>query len=202
MSINDEQTVRDIYIEVKETSDGVRRELWQSSGWCIAAGVLMIILGLVAITQPLFATLAVELLFGWVLLVSSIVQFFYAFQTRKAGQVVLKLLLSVLYLIGGILLLSKPLVGILTLTLVLGINIFVVSVVQVIMAFQMRPASNWGWVLFSGVSGIILGILIWSQWPFNAPWVVGLLVGISLFFDGLWIIMFSAASSRIALQEL
>jgi uncharacterized membrane protein HdeD (DUF308 family) len=62
------------------------------------------------------------------------------------------------------------------------------------MAFQLRPAPNWGWVLLSGVSGIILRILIWNQWPFNAPWVVGLLVGTSLLFDGLWIIMFSLAA--------
>jgi uncharacterized membrane protein HdeD (DUF308 family) len=68
------------------------------------------------------------------------------------------------------------------------------------LAFQLRPASNWTWVLFSGIATIILGILIWSQWPFNAPWVLGLLTGISFFSTGIWKVMFSLAA-RSAINE-
>ena len=78
--------------------------------------------------------------------------------------------------------------GAIALSLILGITIFAQGALQVILAFGIRPARSWGWVLFSGILGIILGILIWSEWPFNAAWLIGLWVGISLLFNGIWMI--------------
>lgn len=93
---------------------------------------------------------------------------------------------------GGIIVLSNVLSGALTLTLILGITIFAQGVIQVILAFGIRPARNWSWVLCSGILEIILGIFIWSEWPFNAAWIIGLWVGISLLFNGIWIITLSS----------
>lgn len=178
---------------MKATDPEVRdRERTGGSGIDIVIGVLLVILGLIAIARPIYATIASTLVFGWLFVFAGITQIVYAFGSRGAGQLVWKLLLGVLYLGAGIVVLSNVFSGAIALTLILGITIFVQGALQVILAFGIRPARNWGWVLFSGILGIILGILIWSEWPFNAAWLLGLWVGISLLFNGIWMITLSS----------
>ena len=141
-----------------EISDQVR----VNPAWGIGIGILMIVLGMIAIARPFFASIASALVFGWIFMIAGIVQITYAFGSRKDGHIVWKLIIGVLYVLAGILIAANPLQGVLTLALVLGITIFMQSAIQVVMAFRMRPARNWGWVLLSGILGIILGIFIWS----------------------------------------
>lgn len=179
---------------MRATDPEVRdREQTGGSGIGIAIGVLMVILGIVAIARPVYATIASTLVFGWLFIVAGIAQIVYAFRSRGAGQIIWKLLLGVLYLGAGIIVLSNVFSGAIALTLVLGITIFVQGVIQVILAFEIRPARNWGWVLLGGILGIILGIFIWSEWPFNAIWLLGLWVGINLLSDGIWMITITSA---------
>lgn len=178
---------------MKTTDSEVRnRERSGGSPTSIVVGVLLVILGLISIARPLYATIASTLVFGWMFLIAGIIQVVYAFGSRGAGQAFWKSLLGVLYVLAGIVVLSNVFSGVLALTLVLGITIFFQGVMQVILAFGIRPARNWGWVLASGILGIILGIFIWSEWPFNAPWLIGLWVGISLLFNGIWMITLSS----------
>lgn len=177
----------------------VRQELRQGLGWTLALGILIAVLGAVAIVFPLVSTVTLTLFFGWLFIAGGIFKAVYAFQVHGVGSKIWRLVLAVLYVGAGILMLTYPLKGAFTLTLVLAITILVESVLEVIMAFQVRPAPNWGWMLISGVSGIILGILIWNQLPSSALWVIGLLVGINLLMSGLWITMFSL-SARHALR--
>ena len=174
---------------MRATDPEVRdRERTGGSGAAIVVGVLMVILGLVAIARPVYATIASTLVFGWLFIFAGIAQIVYAFGSRGAGQIIWKLLLGIFYLGAGIVVLSNILSGAIALTLILGITIFAQGVIQVILAFGIRPARNWVWVLVSGILGIILGIFIWSEWPFNAIWLIGLWVGISLLFNGIWMI--------------
>ncbi|WP_017659906.1 HdeD family acid-resistance protein [Baaleninema simplex] len=179
----------------------LREELRKNLGWAIALGVLIALLGVLALARPLFATLAATLIFGWLFVIGGVLRIVYAFQTRKSGQFWLKTLVGILSLVAGILLVTNLLEGVLTLTLILGIAIFLQGAIQTILAFQLRPAPNWGMVLLGGILSIILGILIWSQWPFNAPWVIGVLVGIALIFDGVWIAMFSMSTRQLLQDE-
>ncbi|MEB3355691.1 MAG: HdeD family acid-resistance protein [Synechococcales bacterium] len=162
----------------------------------IILGIVLIILGIVAIAEPFFASVVIELFFGWLLIIGGFIQFIYAFQSRHTGGILLKILVSLLALAVGIFLVLNPLQGVVSLTLVLGIYFFVDGVLRVIAAFQTKPAPRWGWMLFSGIASIILGILIWSQWPFNAAWVIGLLVGIGLIINGLTIAVAGVAPQR------
>ncbi len=165
-----------------------------ASGWGIAIAIVLIILGIVAIARPLYASIASAIAFGWLFAIAGVGQIIYAFQSRGAGHFVWKLLLGLLYLIAGIYLIASPVAGVLAFTLVLGVTIFVQSVIQVSMAFQMRPARGWGWVLFSGILGIILGIFIGSQFPFDAAWILGFWVGVNLLMDGIWMLSLSSAT--------
>jgi uncharacterized membrane protein HdeD (DUF308 family) len=160
-----------------------------SSGWTNAIAVLMIVLGFIAITFPFFATIATALMFGWIFIFAGIAQIAYAFQSRGAGQVVWKLILGFLYFLAGIFVIVNPLEGAFAFTLVLGITIFVQGVIQVSLAFQMRRISpNWGWMLLSGIIGIIFGIFVWSTSPLSAAWLIGILIGANLLFDGMWML--------------
>lgn len=171
-----------------------RKELKRRARWSIAIGVLMIILGIIAIVAPLLASIAVGLYLGWLFIVGGMFQATDAFQHHESGgSLVLKLLLGVLSVITGILLIVNPWAGVVSLTLIVGIYFFTDGVFRVFLAFRLKPAASWSWVLLNGILMIILGILIWSQWPFNATWVLGFFVGVGLLFSGITTIVFAAA---------
>ncbi|PAX59532.1 HdeD family acid-resistance protein [Brunnivagina elsteri] len=171
-----------------------------SSGWTTAIAVLMIILGIIAIAFPFLIGVASTLMFGWIFIFAGIIQIVYALQSRGAGQVIGKLILGLLYLFAGIFVVAKPLEGVLALTLVLGITIFVQGIIQVSMAFQLRrTAPNWIWMVVSGIIGIIFGIFIWSSFPFSAVWLIGTYIGVNLLFDGVWMLTVNSGQRR-ALQ--
>lgn len=160
-----------------------------SSGWMTAIAIVMIVLGIIAIAFPFFATIASTVLFGWIFIFAGIAQIIFAFQSRGAGQVVWKVILGMLYLLSGIFVIVKPLEGVLAFTIVLGFTIFLQGMIQVSLAFQMRWLSpNWGWMLVSGLMGIIFGIFVWSSSPLSATWLIGTLIGINLLFDGIWML--------------
>jgi uncharacterized membrane protein HdeD (DUF308 family) len=167
------------------------------SGWLVAIAIFTIGLGIFAISFPFFATVASTLVFGWIFIIAGIAQIVYAIQSKGVGQVVWKLILGLLYLVAGMFVLANPLGGVLVFTLVLGITIFVQGIIQVSMAFQTRRVSpNWGWMLASGIAGIILGIYIWSNVPASATWLLGTLIGVNLLFDGTWMLTLHSGQRR------
>ena len=179
-----------------------RQEMKAGLGWAIALGILMIVIGVVAVIEPFIAAIAITVFVGFVFLMYGIFHIIYAFSLRKlgAGWFVLQVLLGILYLMAGGVLLKRPFEGLVTLTLIAGILIFVDGVIQVINAFDMKPRYGWGWALFSGILGIILGILIWSEWPQSSAWVLGILVGVNLITNGLAVFM-TSTSIRSSLSE-
>ena len=165
----------------------------QSTTWSMVLGGLMMVLGLAAISLPLVTSLALTLWIGWLLVGNSIIKLIYAIQTRQQGSFWLKLLLAGLYLTAGIVLIINPLEGVLTLTLLLGSFLVAEGVVELLLAVQMRSRSNWLWLLLNALLTLSLGVFIWAEWPLDAPWVIGLLVGISFIASGLSRIMLSIA---------
>lgn len=183
-----------------DSNSTMQQQLRQSTGWGITIGIVLIILGIAAIALPLAATIAASLLFGWLFIIAGIAQLIYAFQSRREQYFLWKLLLGLLYLLAGVVVLSSPIITALTLTLILGISIFIQSVIEVFGAFQMRPDRGWGWVLFSGIVGIILGIFIWSEWPSSAIWFLGVWFGVNFLSDGIGLLM-HASRVRSALPN-
>lgn len=148
-------------------------------------GVLLIALGLAGILVPRVATLVTETWIALIILSAGFAKFGYAFQTRQDGGFIWKLLLSILYIGTGIMLFVNPLTGILTLTILLGGFLLSEGTFELILAFRLRPQQNWTWVLGNGIITLILGAMVWFQFPFNAPWLLGTLVGASVLFTGI-----------------
>jgi len=79
-----------------------------------------------------------------------------------------------------------------------AIYLSVEGVLEFVLSFELRPAPGAGWLLFDGIVTLVLAALIWSTWPSSALWVVGTLVGLSMFFSGITRLMFSMAVHRVA----
>ncbi len=163
-------------------------------GWLLTLGVILIIVGFAAICLPFIATLAVELLIGWVLVIGGIVKAIHSFSSQRWGQPFLRLIVALIYLAVGILMLVYPLQGVLTLTLVLAILFLLEGLFKIIAAVQLRAVLSWGWMFFSGILALIIGGLIWACWPSSAIWAIGLLVGINIIFGGWAMVMISLAA--------
>lgn len=157
----------------------------------LISGVLLSILGVVAIAAPSLSTLFTESWIAVILIFAGFTKLVYATQTRDQGGFIWKLLLSGLYIATGVMLFVYPFTGILTLTLLLGTFLLTEGTFELILAFKLRPQANWTWILTDGVITLVLGAMIWFQWPFNAPWLLGTLVGVSIIFTGVSRVMFS-----------
>jgi uncharacterized membrane protein HdeD (DUF308 family) len=173
------------------TNTNMSTDFKKEQNWSIVMGVLLIILGVVAIALPNVSTIVTETWIAFVLISAGTGKLIYAFQSRQQGGLIWKVLLSLLYIGVGIVLLVYPLSGTLTLTLLLGSFLLTEGVFELVLAFQLRSEQNWGWVLLNAIVTLLLGVMIWYQWPFDAPWLIGTLVGASIIFTGVSRVMMS-----------
>jgi uncharacterized membrane protein HdeD (DUF308 family) len=166
------------------------------SGWFVVLGVSLIILGIMAIALPTIASAMTVLFLGWILLIGGIVQGVHAFTAKQWRGFFVQALSALLYAFVGLLLLMNPLLGMFTLTIVLVAFLAVEGIFKIVMSFQVKESANWGWILFSGAVSLVLAILIWSQLPGDALWIMGLLVGINMVFSGWAMTMLALAAGE------
>jgi uncharacterized membrane protein HdeD (DUF308 family) len=174
------------------------KEINRAVGWSIALSVLLILAGVLAIIVPQASGIAVTILVSWLLVFCGGVHLAYAWQTRHSGGLWWGLLIGVIYIIAGGYILLHPMAGLASLTLVLAAYLLMASILEFILAFQLRPLTGSGWLVLDGIITLILGVMIGWTWPSNAPWVIGTLVGISMIFSGFTRLMLSLAVRRMA----
>jgi uncharacterized membrane protein HdeD (DUF308 family) len=174
--------------------DGIKR----ASGWSIALGVLMILVGMIAIASPLIAGVLVVYVVAWTAIFNGGAQLVYGFRAHSGGRLVLEILLGLLYIVAGVFILMHPRGGLLALTLIIASFLLVYGIIALVLAFQLRPHAGWGWMLFDAIITILLGALIWKHWPINSEWVIGTLIGISFIASGVSRLMLSLAVRKVA----
>lgn len=179
-------------------AEEIVRGIKRASGWSIALGVLMIVLGFIAVMAPWEAGIAIVLIVGWTVIFSGGAQLLYAFRAHSGGRAILEAILGLIYIGAGIYVLLHPVGGLLAITLLLASFLLVYGVIALVLAFRMRPYRGWGWVLVDGIITILLGILIWIHWPYNTEWVVGTLVGLSIIISGVTRLMVSLSVRKLA----
>jgi uncharacterized membrane protein HdeD (DUF308 family) len=152
----------------------------------LVEGLVLVVLGLIAIMVPPIATLAVEILFGWLFLISGITGLITTFWMRHAPGFWWALLSAVLGIAAGIVLLAWPLSGVLTLTLILIVFFSIEGIITVMYALDHKRelSGRWGWMLASGIVDLIVAGIILAGLPSTAAWAIGLLVGINMVFGG------------------
>ena len=168
----------------------LRRQLTALRGdwfWFVLLGVAVIILGFIALGAVPIASLATAIAIGALLFASGVAEIVGAFWCRGWSGFWLHLLSGVLAIVVGILYLRAPVDALLALTLLLACLLMVGGVFRSVAAVNYRFEA-WGWSLASGIIDVILGVLIWQEWPASALWVIGMYAGISLLFRGFnWI---------------
>jgi uncharacterized membrane protein HdeD (DUF308 family) len=149
-------------------------------------GIVLLILGILAIVVPLVATIAVTVLIGWLLLISGVVGLIATFRSRGAPGFWWSLISALIGIAAGVVLLGWPLSGALSLTMILTVFLVLEGVVSILYALEHRRelSGRWGVMLFSGVIDLFLAGIIFEGLPGTAVWAIGLLVGINLVFGG------------------
>jgi uncharacterized membrane protein HdeD (DUF308 family) len=166
--------------------------------WLTVIGIVFVVLGALAIIEPAVAGLAVTIFIGWLLLFGGAAHLVGAFGGGGMGRVVWQLVLAALYIVGGLYLLTHPLLGLGTLTLWLAIILIIEAVVEVIGYFAMRGARGSAWSLVNAILTLFIGVLIWIHWPSSSVWAIGTLVGVNLMFTGFSRLMIGSAARSLA----
>lgn len=164
--------------------DAMRDAIKRHSLWYMIQGVLMMVAGLVALLFPLVSSVAVILLLGWLLIISGILQGISLIGASNVPHFWLQLISVVLSIVIGLMFLNDPGGGLVALTLLLVVFFIVGGMARIVFALTIRPLSDWGWVLASGIIGVLLGIYLFASLPITAAWILGLLFGIQLLSEG------------------
>ena len=178
--------------------NSLRRDVHQATTWSLVLSASMIFAGILALFVSAMTGVAMTLVVGWLLIISGILHLGFAWRASRPGAVVWEILLAVVYAATGFYLLANPVLGLEAITLALAMYLVCEGALEFVLAFALRPLPGTGWLVFDGIVTVLLAVLIWRGWPTSSTWVVGTLVGISMFFSGLTRLMISMAVRRIA----
>lgn len=165
--------------------EAMRQTVKRHSLWYLVQSGLMICAGILALVYPALSSVAVVFFLGWLLIFSGVLQAISLIGARDVPHFWLQLVSVVLFLIVGVLFLRNPGESLLTLTLLLIVFFMVEGISKVIFSLTIQPFPNWGWVLVSGIIGILLAFYLWANIPVAAIWLLGVLLGIELICEGI-----------------
>ena len=157
--------------------------------------IVLIVVGIIGIALPQFLSMAIALFAGWLLLFAGTIAMFitwHGFRDRWVAWLKPFVLVAV-----GLLILLNPIAGTAALGLMLAIYFLFDGFAGVGSALDMRPQKGWGWLMFNGASSLLLALVFIIGWPFTSAWLIGLFIGISLFIDGVSLLMLCLASPPV-----
>lgn len=169
----------------------------RSSTWWMIGGILCLVGGLLALFNPFAGTLAATLIAAWAFMIAGVLQIVAGFNVSGGWNKVALFLIGILGIVVGWFLIRNPLEGVLSLTLAVGVMILIAGVVKLFSAKDVKGTSAYGWVIVSGLASLLLGVLIFAGYPSSSIYMLGILVGVQLVFDGVGMIGFSNAAKKI-----
>ncbi len=177
--------------ELSKFQDALRTAMRENWKWFMFQGIVMLILGCLAVAEPVIASVAVDIFVGWLFLFSGLLGLVTMFSARDASAFFWMLLTAALSLAVGIMLIWKPAEGTVSLTVVLTAFFIAEGAFQIAATLSYRNVmpNSWGWLLASGLADLLLAGLIIYAWPESATWTLGLIVGINLITTGMAIVM-------------
>jgi uncharacterized membrane protein HdeD (DUF308 family) len=176
-------------------SEAELRNRWK---WFVGFGVVLVILGAIALWNVVDATLVTTIFIGWLLVLGGIVQIIGAFATSGSmGLRVLMAVVGILYAIVGLNIVADPLQGAVLLTIVIAIVLIVEGIIRLFAAFSEATPQR-GLVAVLAVINILLGLWLWSGIPTTGV-AIGFFVGLQLLFAGILLIV-GGYAARSAIQ--
>ena len=171
-------------------------ELRRSWGWYLVLGIVLIVLGTIAIGSTFVMTIASVFFFGWLLIIGGVMEVIHAFWHKRWAGFFLDLLTGILYVVAGWMMVSNPKESALLLTLIIAMFLVFEGVFRIVAALAVRYP-HWGWLLFNGAISFLLGVSIWQRWPYSGLWVIGLFVGIEMLLNGWSLVMLSMTGRKL-----
>jgi membrane protein HdeD len=168
-----------------------------SANHLLVVGIVLLVFGCIAIAAPAVAGTSVVIVIGAVLVVSGIAQVIHGIREGSFASKLLSLVLGAITFLAGLAVLAHPLLGMTVLTLILAIYFVVEGIWKIFTSFSFRPAPGWLGILGSGVIAVLLGFLIWKQWPLSGLWAIGTLIGVDLIVTGLALLLLASTLRRI-----
>ena len=182
-------------------NDEVFGELKKHWAWMLSLGIVMVILGVIGLGMTVLFNEIVVMYFGFLLLFGSGVQLMQAFRAEAWKGRVWHVLIALVYIVGGIIAVTEPVIAGMTLALLIAWTLIVIGVLRLVMALQMRGAAGWLWTLLGGVLSVVLGVMIINEWPQSGLWVIGLFVAIEILFAGWSQIMIALAAKNYTAKD-
>ena len=185
--------------DIDPVGRGVASALRDSWRFLLIEGIILVVLGAAAVIIPPIATLAVEIILGWLFLLSGLVGLFMTFMMRHAPGFWWSLFSAVLALAAGVVLIGWPLSGAVSLTLLLIVFFVMEGVATIMYALDHKRelSGRWGFMLASGVVDLVLAAIIYAGLPGTAAWAIGLMVGINMLFGGFALITLALQARHI-----
>ena len=166
--------------------------LSRSRGWLIAGGILSIFVGFLAMGSPLLFSIVIAQFLGAFALVSGIISLFLAIFGKEVTHRFLEALFALIRIAAGLALFICVASSIAVITLIVeGISL-------TWGAFRLRKHKGWSWTLINGIAALILGVMVYSRWPSDSAWVLGLFFGINSIFSGMSLLMLGLAAPKSA----
>lgn len=181
-----------------KTEISIAEAIHSQRRYYIAAGVVLVMAGLLAIAFPFFGTLAVAIFVGWILVFSGFVELIHALTTRGAPAMMLNIVVGLLSVGVGAMMLSDPFSGAFSLTLLLAGLFAADGVIRILSATQIRPFAGWGWIVLNGVSSLLLAALLLWLLPDASLYVLGILLGLDLLVAGGTLLLIASAARTLA----
>ncbi|MCU7959938.1 MAG: DUF308 domain-containing protein [gamma proteobacterium symbiont of Bathyaustriella thionipta] len=150
-------------------------------------GIVMLIIGMTGILLPNLISLTLNAFIGGLFLFSSAVLAYIAWQSH-ANSLSMWFKPFILFALA-LLILFHPGVLLAVLGLLLAVYFFLDGFSAVMLGLEIKPAGGWLFMLINGLLSLSLAVLVLISWPFSAPWIIGMLIGISFLFDGIGLLM-------------
>lgn len=156
--------------------------------YLIKAGVVVVVLGFLAMMAPTVTGLSIGILVGFLVLCAGIVRIYWAFRARQFGRGAMLFALGLLTVIAGAAMVMHPVYAAGVLTMILTVYFLLDGVAEITIANMVKPMRGWGWLMTGGIVSILLGVMIWIQFPLSGAWAIGILLGIKLLLIGFIVI--------------
>jgi uncharacterized membrane protein HdeD (DUF308 family) len=183
-----------------QNNSGLLDGIKSNARLAVIVGILMLVSGILAIGSPFVAGMSVTVVVGVMLIVGGLSECVLAFQAGAFGRGLLIFVMGALTVLVGLYLFNQPVSGLAAITLFLAAYFVATGISELIGAFQVRPAEGWGVMLFSGILTLLLGLMIWRQFPVSGAWAVGVLFGVKLIVSG-WTLIIIGRSVRSVVND-
>jgi uncharacterized membrane protein HdeD (DUF308 family) len=164
--------------------DGIRSH----GGTAIAVGVFLVVIGVLSLWSPFITGLSLMAMIGVLLIAGGLAEFAFVFSVKAFSEGLGIVVLSILMVLAGFYMVTRPAAALASVTLILAIYLVVSGIGHLFVAASLRPLRSWGWMALNGIISIFLGILLWRQYPLSGGWAIGTLIGIQLLITGISLI--------------